>query len=395
MRPIPITELSPGQVLGTPIFNEKGELMLVSGFCMTEQVINSMKRRGIHSVYIAEDLATEMKNITQEKMSSEELGDEVSAAFEKSQQRLQNDLRLDGLKPDAISDRIEELAKSSPLLNVKAIQKRVMAIIAEIVDKNITMFAAYPSKSARKEEHKHAIDVTLLSLLIAHHFKYVTKDFRTLGTSALLHDIGKSALIDLLNRPLEDLSSEERAVEMQHPAFSMQILQESETFTFVEQITIHQHHEEADGSGYPQGLKSSGASPNPAQTYNKKYIHYNAEILAVANTYDNLLNGSLLGKRHTPEEALVKIINQQAGHWNEYVVKALVSTIQCYPRGACVRIVKTASERYDGYKGVVVKSNTNNPSKPTVCLTHNSLGNEIKPFIIDFGDEKEMELELH
>ncbi|MDP8206511.1 MAG: HD domain-containing protein [Candidatus Electryonea clarkiae] len=392
MRPISVAKLKPGQVLGTSLFNDKCELLLVSGFRVTKEVIAAFGKRGITRVFIMDDLSKELKKVKPEKMISKKLRDDTSNSLEQSFNNLKETIPHKDLRPESVAQRISQVSQTTPLLKVKAFQKNVYGIMMEVVEKNITMFAAYPAKSDKKLEHKHAIDTTLLAIMMARAFNYSFKDLRILGTAAILHDVGKSAFLDILNKPVKELSFEERSVERQHPFFSMQILQESEPFTFIEQATILQHHEQANGAGYPNQIKSSGAPPRTDTPYNKKYLHPSAEILAVANLYDNLINGSYDGTHYKPENAIVKIVNREAGFWNEAVVQSLVNSVQCYPRGSTVRVIKNSSEKYTGYRGIVMKSNLKEQSKPVLCLTHNALGTKIKPFIFDFSSQKTMEI---
>ena len=61
---------------------------------------------------------------------------------------------------------------------------------------------------------------------------------------------------------------------------------------------IAQHHELADGSGYPKGLK--GEQIDPA-----------ARIVSLVNYYDNLCNPADLAKAMTPHEALSLMFAQR------------------------------------------------------------------------------------
>ncbi|GBE29319.1 hypothetical protein BMS3Bbin04_00331 [bacterium BMS3Bbin04] len=114
----------------------------------------------------------------------------------------------------------------------------------------------------------------------------------------------------------------------------------------------------------------------------------------MANVYDNLISGNEDGTVLTPEEAITAIINRRAGAWNRHVVKALVRVVQCYPVGAVVRVKNNRSKRYVGYTGIVAKENATEQSKPTLVLTHDADGQEIPPEVVDFKDEKDMQLEI-
>lgn len=108
--------------------------------------------------------------------------------------------------------------------------------------------------------------------------------------AGLLHDIGKIGLPDhLLHKPFSDLTIEERAEVIKHPADGQAALMALENMKEAARL-IRSHHERFDGLGYPDGL--SGMA-----------IPIGARILAVANEYDAAQNGSLLSRRLTEAEA--------------------------------------------------------------------------------------------
>ncbi|MCX7944083.1 MAG: response regulator [Deltaproteobacteria bacterium] len=90
--------------------------------------------------------------------------------------------------------------------------------------------------------------------------------------AALLHDIGKIGIrYEELNKP-EKLTPKEYEMFKLHPVIGKKILQ---PITFLQNILpdIYHHHEQYDGSGYPDGLRG-------------EEIPLGARILAIADTYD-------------------------------------------------------------------------------------------------------------
>lgn len=90
--------------------------------------------------------------------------------------------------------------------------------------------------------------------------------------AALLHDIGKIGIrYEELNKP-EKLTPKEYEMFKLHPVIGRKILQ---PITFLQDILsdIYYHHEQYDGSGYPDGLRG-------------EEIPLGARILAIVDTYD-------------------------------------------------------------------------------------------------------------
>ena len=90
--------------------------------------------------------------------------------------------------------------------------------------------------------------------------------------AALVHDIGKLGIpAEIIGKPGK-LSDAEYAIVQTHCAIGHDILQQLHAPFPIAEI-VHQHHERADGSGYPRRLRGEA-------------ILEEASILAVADTYD-------------------------------------------------------------------------------------------------------------
>ncbi|RTR33468.1 HD domain-containing phosphohydrolase [Shewanella atlantica] len=93
-----------------------------------------------------------------------------------------------------------------------------------------------------------------------------------LAVAVLLHDIGMSFLPKTLLTKKGVFTEEERQALYRHPNSGYQLLRESERWAQAAQIVL-QHHEQVDGSGYPNRLKGDE-------------ICHGAKILAIADTFD-------------------------------------------------------------------------------------------------------------
>lgn len=137
---------------------------------------------------------------------------------------------------------------------------------------------------------------------------------QNLMLAGLLHDIGKIGLPDdLLGKPWNTLSGEQRALVMKHPAIGQNILIGIERFRDAALIVRH-HHECYDGSGYPDRL--SGLA-----------IPLGARILMVANDYDALQVGTLVQRPLKPAEALDFIAENSGKRYDPGVVEVFVKLI--------------------------------------------------------------------
>lgn len=75
-----------------------------------------------------------------------------------------------------------------------------------------------------------------------------------IGYSAILHDVGKMQVPDAILKKPGPLTDEERREMQQHTVAGAHILSARPFFTLARQIA-RSHHENWDGSGYPEGLR--------------------------------------------------------------------------------------------------------------------------------------------
>ena len=118
----------------------------------------------------------------------------------------------------------------------------------------------------------HPINVAIISGLIAKKLDYSAFAVDQVILAGLLHDIGKLKIDLVDSQALLTMNEDEVKA---HPIIGYRMIKED--FELPEEIAkvALEHHENNDGSGYPQGLSSD-------------YISEYSQIINVANYYDNL-----------------------------------------------------------------------------------------------------------
>ncbi|MDA8173718.1 MAG: HD domain-containing protein [Nitrospiraceae bacterium] len=111
--------------------------------------------------------------------------------------------------------------------------------------------------------YTHSVNVGTLSILLA---KALFKDpsghnMHELGAGFFLHDLGKTRIpTGIINKPGR-LDAQEWEVMKTHPVEGYNLLAAAGHLTEESRIITMQHHEQADGSGYPMGLKGDQIFP--------------------------------------------------------------------------------------------------------------------------------------
>ena len=117
----------------------------------------------------------------------------------------------------------------------------------------------------------HSRGVTAAALLIAETLGFSAARKRFISRAALLHDLGKLRVPNIILDKPGRLTEAEFAVIREHPALTRSILSRVECFAEIA-VIAGQHHEKLDGSGYPDHL--------PAEA-----LSVDARVIAVADVY--------------------------------------------------------------------------------------------------------------
>ncbi len=108
--------------------------------------------------------------------------------------------------------------------------------------------------------YSHSVNVAMLAMAFGRYLGLPASQVETLGMGGLLHDVGWAKLPQELREKRGSFTPRERADMQRHPRLGHKLLAPVGAVPFdVLQIVLH-HHENADGTGYPGGLKA-GRTP--------------------------------------------------------------------------------------------------------------------------------------
>lgn len=196
--------------------------------------------------------------------------------------------------------------------------------------------------------YHHALNVTILSLSLGRALGFHQESLRQLGMGAILHDVGKIMVPGKVLHKKTPLTPSEQGILESHPILGSRLTQRVQSLSQATIEVIERHHEMRDGSGYPNHLKDDA-------------VPVHAQIVAVANLYDNLCNPPNNQRAATPKEALAMLYAKYRNRFETYVVETFVRTMGIYPPGCVVRLS-------DDSLGLVVAIDPQALLQPTVLL---------------------------
>ncbi|MGA2915825.1 MAG: diguanylate cyclase [Sedimentisphaerales bacterium] len=192
----------------------------------------------------------------------------------------------------------------------RELQTKISALAQQIKSQTLGTITAFVKAIAVKDAFlvSHAENVKAYCLEIAKQMQVSQSLIEQLQTAAMLHDLGKIVIPNHILQKTSHLTDDERKIIERHPIVSAEILAPIGLFN-QEIVIIRHHHENFDGTGYPNGLVG-------------KNIPVGSRILAVADSFDAMtsMHGNISGK--LPDDALNEIISLSGAQFDPEVVEA-------------------------------------------------------------------------
>ena len=173
--------------------------------------------------------------------------------------------------------------------------------------------------------HEQILFYAILCQFIGRQFGLEDNRIAVLTTAALTANLALVPIADKLNASNTVLNDEQRGVIRKHPERSIQALKAAGIDNKLLLTIIAQHHEQADGSGYPKGLSGTEIRPE-------------AEILALAERYVAMITKRAYRQRMNVANARKLIANLADGKFRPAIPKALLQILGEYPPGILVRL---------------------------------------------------------
>jgi putative nucleotidyltransferase with HDIG domain len=157
----------------------------------------------------------------------------------------------------------------------------------------------------------HSERVAQLSVSIGRAMGMTESELEVLHLGALLHDIGKIGVSDMVLRKPGTLTDEEFEQIRRHPTLGARILKPL-NFLAEHVAIVELHHEQPDGAGYPFGLKGDDI-PLPAR------------IVHVADAFDAMTSARAYRPGRPAHEAIAELWHHVGTGFDLQVVQAVTS----------------------------------------------------------------------
>jgi HD-GYP domain-containing protein (c-di-GMP phosphodiesterase class II) len=376
----PIEKVRPGMVLAEPVFHPSTmQLLLSSGTPISHQNISLLLRSGVQTVSVinfgqakAEPGAAtrQMPNVFRGRAPEAKGAGKADdypgfGAMFKQEAPATVPIMAKAL-PRFSETRLEQVAKEVVTRNFQTIREVeaqfshnakidfekvdncVQTTIREIILNKELLESLADLRIYDEYTYAHSANVMSFSLLMGVTLGYNYEMLRTLGTGAMLHDVGKTLVPDFILHKPGKLTDAEFDVMRSHPERGLKAIQGYKWATAeVKGIVLH-HHERFNGTGYPHGLKG-------------RDIPELARVVGLCDVYDALVAKRIYKPGIPPYQAYQIILNSMNVHFEARMVWAFQNFIVPYPKNGIV-VLST------GEIAKVSQVNRDDPLRPMVEL---------------------------
>ncbi len=159
----------------------------------------------------------------------------------------------------------------------------------------------------------HSDRVAMYAEMFGKHINLSKKDQETLKMAAQFHDIGKIGISDAILLKTGTLTKEEYEHIKMHPSIGTNILSSSDIFKD-SLPAIRGHHEQYDGTGYPDGLKGDK-------------IPYLARILAICDAFDAITSARSYRNGMSLEHGTKELQKHSGSQFDPEIAKAFIDCL--------------------------------------------------------------------
>ncbi|MGZ8983785.1 MAG: HD-GYP domain-containing protein [Methylotenera sp.] len=234
-----------------------------------------------------------------------------------------------------------------------------LSIVSEFLNSIVDSIERNPdaliwlAKLKQTDDHayNHAMNVSVTLMAFANFMSLPKKQVMDLGLSGLLEDIGKTKISSDLLHKKEKITEAEFELLKKHVNYALELLEVTDTIPSSVILTVSQHHERIDGSGYPYQLMG-------------KQISLTGQMAGLIDTYCALTTNKVYATGISNQSALEQIHTLRDIKFSGVLIDQLVQFLGIYP-------VSSLVELNTGEVGVVIQQNSVRRLLPRVMVLLN------------------------
>lgn len=194
-------------------------------------------------------------------------------------------------------------------------QDAIDAVTSRLLQEEDLVWAMVATMQRHLQTHTHAINTAVYALILARHVDISeSASLLDIGRGALLHDIGKNRVpASILDKP-GPLDADEWRTVRTHPRAGYDIVTGALGTVPGYAHIIAEHHERADGSGYPHGRRAH-------------QVALDSQLVAIVDAFDAITSDRPYKKAATAFEALRIMRFEMRGQFNRDLLKEFINLL--------------------------------------------------------------------
>ncbi len=256
-----------------------------------------------------------MKSLLEHRLREVYVPIEQKEDFLKSLQRMRNngslskEIRAKFIKESAFIH-FHELYTKPDVSEIIKDSKNLIKEIVNFVSADLEAASSLMKLSTHDYyTYNHSVNVSVYCIAIAK--KVIGENesaLMTMGLGGFFHDLGKRKIDEAIITKPGKLSPEEWEQMKKHPEYGLKLLENVHEISDEVRRIVYEHHENVDGSGYPQGITGDKIS---------KY----SKIASIADVFDALTSDRYYKKAVSAIEALKIMNSMQPGKFDESIFR--------------------------------------------------------------------------
>lgn len=260
-------------------------------------------------------------------------------------------------------DQVEQNGK----LQVGTLKKAVQPLIDSVLRNPDAMAWTIFSRRQSRESSSRAIATSVWCLMFGRHLGFDRQGLEDLTIGGLILDIGNVGIPTEFANSQKEITPEQQSMLSRHVELGLAILDKSNGVSDNVRDMVACHHERADGSGYPQGLRG-----NRIPAYGR--------IAAIADCYDAMTTENAYSPARAAFDVARKLNDMRGIQFAAEVVEQFICTVGMFPTASVV-------ELNDGSIGLVLEQNRENSLRPKVMVLLDKHRKALaKPNILEMRD---------
>ena len=261
-------------------------------------------------------------------------------------------------------------------VDVKSSRRIVYSLVDSISRDEFGIMSLTTIKNFDEYTFNHSLNVGILSLALGQRIGLDKKSLARLGTSGILHDIGKVEISkDLINK-IQKLTDQEWETLKLHSNFGVREILKTRGLDEIAMYAVtvaYQHHWNFDGTGYP--LREKDEEPTLF-----------SKIVRICDSYDAMTTArSYQPVPYLPHFALRVIWSNQNRLFDPVLTKVFAQLLGIFPVGSCL-------ELNTGEVGLVMRQNPSNIDLPIVKIIVDRDHNKVDGRTVDLAMDVETKI---